>query len=122
MKASSWSNWTRWNGSLAQTLDDAQKQVAGDDPIATARKSAGQDGTHSVLDVTSFGPKAAPGTCWVLSAAELHQHFGSKLPTKKVIESGLAQFLESLKLGEAVAVTAYVRGTPSAVLFAGWPG
>jgi hypothetical protein len=121
MVPESWHSWSRWNSTLTQTLDDAQKHAAGDDSIAQKRKLAGDEGTRSVLDVYSFAPKAEPGKCWVLSASELHQHFGSKLPTKKVIESGLEQFLAKLARGEAVAVTAYVHGAPSAVLFAGWP-
>jgi hypothetical protein len=121
MAPQSWHSWSRWNSTIAQTLDDAQKAAAGDESVAQKRKLAGDDGTRSVLDVYSFAQKAEAGKCWVLSAGELHQHFGSKLPTKKVIESGLKQFLETLERGEAVAVTAYVRGAPSAVLFAGWP-
>ena len=120
MKTQSWSGWTKWNSTIKQTLDDAQKLAAGDASIAEFRKRAGEAGTNGVLDVYSLSEKAKPGSCWVLSAAELHQHFGSKAPNKHAIEGGIESFLAKLGKGEAVAVTAWTRGVPSAVLFAGW--
>ena len=120
MKTQSWSGWTKWNSTIKQTLDDAQKLAAGDASIAEFRKRAGEAGTNGVLDVYALSEKAKPGSCWVLSAAELHQHFGSKAPNKHAIEGGIESFLAKLGKGEAVAVTAWTRGVPSAVLFAGW--
>lgn len=120
MASESWTNWTRWTGDIDKTLDHAQKEAAGDESVASMRESAGEDGTCSVLDVYTLAKQKEAGKCWVLSGADLHQHFGSKVPTKKVIESGITQFLEKLERGQSVAVTAYVRGAPSAVLFAGW--
>lgn len=122
MKAQSWSGWTKWNGTIKQTLDDAQKLAAGDASIAEFRKAAGKASTHSVLDVYALTEKAKAGSCWVLTGAELHEHFGSKAPNKRAIEGGIEGFLSKLGKGEAVAVTAWARGVPSAVLFAGWPG
>jgi hypothetical protein len=120
MPTQSWSGWTKWNGSIKQTLDDAQKLAAGDASIAEFRKRAGKTPTNGVLDVYALGEKAKAGSCWVLTAAELHEHFGSKVPNKKAIEGGIESFLTKLGKGQAVAVTSYARGVPSAVLFAGW--
>ncbi len=119
MRAESWKSWRSWNKTIEQTLDDVQKEVAGDEPIASLRKKAGAVGTRSVLDVDELAHEAKPGTCWVLSAKDLHEHFGSKHPTKKVIEGGIDSFLGTRR--HPVAVTAYTHGMPSAVLFAGWP-
>ncbi len=119
MRAESWKTWRNWNKTIEQTLDDAQKQIAGDEPIATLRKRAGEVGTRSVLDVDAIAHESKPGTCWVLSAKELHDHFGSKHPTKKAIDGGIDAFLAKNK--HAVGITAYLHGMPSAVLFAGWP-
>lgn len=104
---------------MKQTLADAQKAAAGDEPVTAVRKRAGSGGTASVLDVVELATAAEAGACWVLSAAEHHRHFGSKTPSKKAIEAGIQSFLEGLGRGHAVAVTAYSRGQPSAVLFAG---
>jgi hypothetical protein len=115
----SWSGWTKWNGNIEQTLDDAQKAAAGGSSIAEFRKRAAKGTSNGVLDVYALGAKKK-GSCWVLTAAELHEHFGSKAPSKKAIEGGIESFLAKLGKGEAVAVTSYARGLPAAVLFAGW--
>lgn len=116
----SWNGWTKWNGTIKQTLDDAQKTAAGDASIAEFRKRAGTKPTSGVLDVYVLGEKAKPGSCWVLSPDELHEHFGSKAPHKRAIEGGIESFLAKLGKGEQVAITAWDRGAPSSVLFAGW--
>jgi len=114
----SWKSWRSFNKTVEQTLDDVQHEVAGDEPIAAVRKRAGKKGTNTVLDVDALSPKEKPGMCWVLGHDDLHLHFGSKHPTKRAIEGGIDQFLVKHP-GRAVAVTAYARGLPSAVLFAG---
>lgn len=116
MAPARWSTWTKWNRNLLQTLGDAQRAQAGD---ASIDEAAERSTTPSVLDVHELGSKRAAGICWVLSAAELHHHFGSKTPSKKAIEGGAEKFVGQLKKGEAVAVTAYLKGLPCAVLFAG---
>jgi hypothetical protein len=113
-----WSCWTKWNTSVKRTLDDAQRDAAGDDSIAEARERAGASGTCSVLDVYALGERA-PDVTWALSAREMQQYFGSKTPTKKAIVAGVDSLLAKLGGGASVAVTAYTRGMPSAVLFAG---
>ena len=120
MRTQSWSGWTKWNGTIKQTFDDAQKLAAGEVSIAEFRKQAGKAATNTVVDVFTLAEKAKSGSCWVLTAAELHEHFGSKAPSKKAIDGGIESFLSKLGKGEAVAVTAWARGTPSAVLFDGW--
>lgn len=116
----SWSGWTKWNTTIKQTLDDAQKTAAGEFSIAEFRKRAGARPTNGVLDIYGIAEKAGAGSCWVLSPTELHEHFGSKAPHKRAIEGGLESFLAKLGKGEAVAITAWDRGIPTSVLFAGW--
>jgi hypothetical protein len=116
-----WSQWVKWNGSMEQTLLDGQHQVAGDATIAEARKRAGKTGAPGLLTVDQLADHDMLGRVWVLDGTELHRHFGSKTPTKKAIEADHDAFIERLEAGQAVAVTAYLRGLPTAVLFAGKP-
>lgn len=116
-----WSQWVKWNGSMEQTLLDGQHLAAGDATIAEARKQAGKTGAPGILTVDQLADHDMLGRVWVLDGAELHQHFGSKTPAKKAIEADHDAFVERLEEGQAVAVTAYLRGQATAVLFAGKP-
>lgn len=116
-----WSTWVKWNGSMQQTLLDGQHLAAGETTIAEARKRAGKTGAPGILTVDQLADHDMLGRVWVLSPAELHQHFGSKTPTRKAIEADHDTFIERLEEGQAVAVTAFLRGQAMAVLFAGKP-
>jgi hypothetical protein len=120
MASTSWRSWVNWNQNIEKTLHDAQTREAGDASIDEAREAAGEDGSASVLDVYALEAKKTDGACWVLSPADLHQHFGSKTPHKKAIEDGIERFLKGIGRGGSVAVTSYLKGQASAVLFAGW--
>ncbi|MER2560350.1 MAG: hypothetical protein ABTQ32_06520 [Myxococcaceae bacterium] len=115
----SWSTWANWNGTIEQTLADAQHAAAGDSSLADAKKAATKTGTPGILTVDTLADHQMLGRCWVLTPAELHQHFGSKTPHKKAIEVGQDAFIKGLEEGQAIAVTAWSRGMPVAVLFAG---
>ena len=117
MAPARWSSWAKWNQNVNLTLADAQRAFCGDDSLDEARERA--KGQSTVLDVHELSAKRGPGLCWVLTPAELHQHFGSKTPSKKAIEAGAASFIARLQKSEAVAVTAYLQKQPCAVLFAG---
>jgi len=112
-----WSRWAKWNRDVLHTLADAQREHAGDDSVEEARERSRD--VPSVLHVHELANRRAAGACWVLSAAELHHHFGSKTPSKKAIEAGAATFIARLLPDESVAVTAYLRAMPCAVLFGG---
>jgi len=119
--SSVWSTWVKWSGSIEQTLLDGQHLLAGETTIAEARERAARSGQPSLLDVVTLTDRPFLGRCWVLSHDELHHHFGSKTPPKRAIEAGSASFIERLEEAQAVAITAFTRGVPSAVLFAGKP-
>ena len=108
-----------WDGSVEKTLNAGQHQAAGEQSVAEARKRAGPRGTASILDVVTLDDRPHLGRCWVLDGNELHRHFGSKTPHKKAIDAGSESFIARLERGQAIAVTAYARGLPCAVLFAG---
>lgn len=116
-----WSMWVKWNGSMEQTLVDGQHLAAGDESLAEARARAAKAGAASILSIHTLADHQMLGRIWVLSPAELHHHFGSKAPTKKAIEAGQETFIDGLEEGQSVAVTAYLRGQPAVVLFAGQP-
>lgn len=109
----------KWNGSMEQTLLDGQHLAAGEATIAEARKAATRTGSPGILTVHQLADHDMLGRVWVLSPAELHQHFGSKAPTRKAIEADHEAFVSRLEEGQAVAITAFLRGQPTAVLFAG---
>jgi hypothetical protein len=119
MASTVWSAWVKWDDNMEKTLADGQHLASGDLSVAEARKKGGARGTASILDVVTLDDKPHLGRCWVLSTAELHQHFGSKTPPKRAIEAGADAFVAKLERGQSVAVTAYTRGLPTAVLFAG---
>jgi hypothetical protein len=119
MTAAAWSTWVKWNGTIEQTLIDGQHEAAGEATIAEARKRAAKAGAGGILTVDTLTDRQLLGRIWVLSADELHHHFGSKHPPKKAIEAGQTAFLKHLEEGQAVAVIAYGRGVPTAVWFAG---
>jgi hypothetical protein len=120
--ASAWSTWVRWNGSIEQTLVDGHHLAAGEASIAEARKAAQKAGAGGLLEVMTLTDRPFLGRCWVLSQDELHRHFGSKTPHKKAIEAGAESFLRTLDEAQAVALTAFTKGVPTAVLFAGKSG
>jgi len=113
--------WVKWNESMDRTLVDAEHLAAGDETIAEARERAAKAGTASILSVLTLADHKMLGRIWVLSPAELHEHFGSKTPARKVIEGGQETFIARLEKGQAVAVTAFLRGQAIMVLFAGQP-
>ncbi len=109
----------KWNGTIEQTLLDGQHLLAGEATVADARVRAARSGTPSLLDVVTLTDRPFLGRCWVLSHDELHHHFGSKMPPKRAIEAGSASFIAKLEEAQAVAITAFTKGVPTAVLFAG---
>lgn len=115
-----WRMWVKWSGSMEQTLVDAQHLAAGDATLAEATEAASRTGSPGILGVHQLADHEMLGRVWVLSPAELHDHFGSKTPAKRAIEADTV-FIERLERGQAVAVTAYLHGLPTAVLFAGQP-
>ncbi len=116
-----WSMWVKWDGSMEQTLVAGHHLAAGEATIAEARKAASRTGAPGILTVDQLADHDMLGRIWVLDGAQLHRHFGSKTPSKKAIEADHDAFVERLERGQAVAVTAYLRGQPTAVLFAGQP-
>lgn len=114
-----WFSWVKWNGSMEQTLSDGQHAAAGDASLADARKKAAKTGTPGILTVDRLADHNMLGRIWVMSHEELHQHFGSKTPSKKAIEADHEHFVGKLERGQSVAITAYLKGQPTAVLFAG---
>ncbi|MFO0595004.1 MAG: hypothetical protein U0228_06860 [Myxococcaceae bacterium] len=118
---SAWQLWVKWNRSMEQTLIDAQHLAAGDVSLGEAQKQASRTGSPGILTVHELSDHQMLGRIWVLTGEDLHDRFGSRTPAKKVIEADHDAFVESLERGQAVAVTAYLRGQPTAVLFAGQP-
>ena len=105
----------KWEGSIEQTLSAGQHAAAGELSLAEARKRS----PGGFLGVATLDDQPHLGRCWVLAGPDLHTHFGSKTPPKRAIDAGRDAFIDGLEPGQAVAVTAFARGLPSAVLFAG---
>jgi hypothetical protein len=114
-----WSAWVKWNGSMERTLSDGQHTAAGEASVADAKKKALKTGAPGILLVDQLADHQMLGRVWVLGPAELHQHFGSKTPAKKAIDADHEHFISKLERGQAVAITAFLKGLPVAVLFGG---
>lgn len=104
---------------MEQTLSAGHHLAAGDASLAEARRKALATGAPGILTVDQLADHQMLGRIWVLSPAELHHHFGSKKPAKKAIDADHEAFVGKLERGQAIAVTAFLRGLPTAVLFAG---
>jgi hypothetical protein len=121
MSATAWHQWAKWNRNMQQTFIDAQHLACGDVSLGEAQKAATRTGSPGILTVHELTDQQMLGRVWVLTQAELHQHFGAKTPSKKAIEADHDAFVQRLEAGQAVAITAYLMGQPCAVLFAGQP-
>lgn len=116
-----WHQWAKWNRTMEQTFIDAQHLACGDVDLGVAQKAATKTGNPGILTVHELADHQMLGRVWVLSQDELYKHFGAKHPSKKIIESDHDAFVQHLEKGQAVAITAFLLGQPTAVLFAGQP-
>ncbi len=89
--------------------------------IAMLLMQAGENGTHSILDITQVGKRAAHATALPLRPALLLDTFGTTEPTRAQVQASAMAFAEEL-LWQAVYFAAYRDGSPVEWAFVGSSG
>ncbi len=87
--------------------------------IDEAIEAAADDGTRSILDLSTASDDDDFCVARVLSGDELEECFGDTHPTRAMIESDFG-FLEIIERGKGICVTLYRDGEPDELLFAGY--
>ncbi|HEU0299894.1 MAG TPA: hypothetical protein VFR37_10575 [Longimicrobium sp.] len=83
---------------------------------------AGEDGTHSIMDVERTGMYRAEGVAFPLSEPRLRSLFGTDRPTRETVEEKADELACSLARGEAVYFAVYHDGGPREIAFFGVSG
>jgi|SRR5579859_576780 len=89
--------------------------------IEEAIEAAGPNGTRSILDIQGVSLKgpASRGTVAPLSTESLLELYGTKLPTREMVEQNMDFFAE-LERGHGVFLVVFKQGQPDEILFAGY--
>ena len=87
--------------------------------IEAAVRAAGCEGTRSILDMNQVGQNPESGVVAPLPAARLVEFFGTKEPTREMIEAN-DDFFDLIERGRGVYIIAFDQGKPSEICFAGY--
>ena len=101
--------WLRRPGRAPRTIEELLEE-------------AGEDGTHSVLDITGIAKHRAHGTAAPLSERLLRAAFGSARPTRAELRAGDWSFTEGLERWQAVYFVVYEGGRSADYCFVGCSG
>ncbi len=101
--------WLRRPGTAPATIDDLLDR-------------AGEDGTHSVLDITRVAKRREYGTATPVPKKTLQAAFGSSKSTRAELEAGDWSFTERLERWQAVYFPVYEAGRPAEYCFVGCSG
>ncbi len=98
-----------------------QKDFGEENPagIEEAQELADADGTRSILDIDRVGDEADYGVVRRLTEKEVIAYFGTKEPTRDVVEAN-SDFFEDIERGQGVCFVVYQDGAPSELVFAGY--
>ena len=146
MGASSWIYFVPYQKDIAKALDALRadvfakglylgghgKKVKGREAFKPAPKTieealerAGEDGTHSILDVYEVHPEPDYGIVAPLSANDLEECFGTRLPMRADVEDGqdgIQEIEHRRGRGCGTYVIVYAGGKPSEICFFGYSG
>ncbi len=87
--------------------------------IEAAMRAAGENGTRSILDITSVGDRPGYGRVVPLEPGRLLQLYGTTQPTREMVEQNM-DFFEDLERGQGIYIILYSDGRPSEICFAGY--
>ena len=87
--------------------------------IEDAVAASGEDGTRSILDISTIADEQDFGVACPLPAEVLQSLYGTTQPSLAAVEGNM-DFLEDVERGHAVYVVCYASGVPSELLFAGY--
>lgn len=87
--------------------------------IDEAQEDAAEDGTRSILDITTVSEE--PDFCVAVPLADedLQRYFGTVQPTAEMVSRKL-DFLGSVERGHCVYITIFKDGQPSELFFGGY--
>ncbi len=90
--------------------------------IAELLEMNGENGTHSIIDVSGIASTPGFGRAAPLSHQQLMDVFGTDQPTRSMVEQK-ADELQSLRSRwEATYIIVYADGLPSEIFFTGYSG
>ena len=129
MGAQTWEYFVPYQSSVESALEDLRQKVFASGQfnrselnpatIEEAVENAQEDGTRSILDISSVSD--SPDFCTVcpLSAAELKRLFGTTEPTHEMIVNNL-DFFEDIERGQGVYIIVFKGGKPAEYFFGGY--
>jgi hypothetical protein len=104
--------------------DDEDDEDDGDRPesIDEALEMAAEDGTHSILDIQSTGPRRDFGVATPFPAEAVEEVFGTPRPTHAEVEENWENVADELDRWEAQYLVVYENGKPAEYAFIGCSG
>jgi hypothetical protein len=90
--------------------------------IEEALNLAGENGTHSILDVERTAKARGIGVAAPAPGRWLQEIYGTQEPTRELVERHTGELDERLERGEAVYVLVYRDGEPDEIYFEGHSG
>jgi hypothetical protein len=88
--------------------------------IAEAVRSAGEDGTRSILDIEHVGTRGGVGVAVLVSRELLEEVFCTQTPSHEEVDERKGELFAVLGRGECVYLVVYDAGRPTERLFAGY--
>jgi hypothetical protein len=109
-----------------QAVSSALRWMLGDSgrprTFDEALELAGEDGTHSILDITHTAPQHEFAAAVPLSEAQLQRALGTTQPTHEQVQAAGSHLLERLDRWDAVYLPVYLDGKPVEWAFLGCSG
>lgn len=113
--------WRQDVARLRRTYDEvARREAMQPSTPEEAVQKAGEDGTHSILDMTTIATEPGSGVLAPLPAETLEACFGTQYPSKTAVKARAAELVR--RRGWGTYVIAYQRETPRWICFLGLSG
>jgi len=114
----------------SEYFEEFQKLQALPEPISidTLIQWNGEEGTHSIIDISEIALTPSFGAVAPLSNEELVRFFGTDKPTRAMVESKEADLTRFLQQeldryrGEGTYIIVYQNGEPDEIYFVGYSG
>ncbi|HEX8918348.1 MAG TPA: hypothetical protein VF898_07585 [Chloroflexota bacterium] len=82
----------------------------------------GEQGTHSIIDITSVATKGGLFTITPLTPEEHARFFGTNHPTHQIIEEKAAELMTLRGPWQGIYALVYKDGQPNEIFFTGFSG
>jgi len=87
--------------------------------IEDALKDAEEDGTRSILDISSVSTDDDYCVARILTDEQLIDYFGTNMPTKEMVDNN-DDFFDDIERGKAFCITIYKSDIPVELYFVGY--